>query len=399
MRFHTTSAMLLLASLASAAQAQDAPATPDKPAHEPVKTLLKDPHDGDFDMSRWLLEHKGFLPVPIIITDPALGTGGGVALTFFHRPEGAATTRTSADGRKTMVPPNIYGFGGVRTSNGSKAYGGGAILHFKDDQWRYRGGVAKTDINLDFYTPGRFLAPQKIGYNMDGVMSLQQVFRRVGEQDLFVGLAWIYMDLDIGFDIDTDRNQFTPKELSERSSGLGLSLEFDDRDNSFTPNSGWLGMIEGNFYDDLIGSDNDFQSYRGHAFGYLPFGKLSSADERFVLGGRIDARWANGDVPFYRLPYIDLRGIGSARYQDTRAATLETELRWNVTPRWALIGFVGGGRTWGRHNSFGDGQTQVAKGTGVRYLLARQLGLYTGIDYAWGPEDETFYVQVGSAWR
>jgi len=394
---------LLLASPAQAACAQEAVARSAAPGQEaasaPASQLLKDPHDDKFDMSRWLLDHRGFLPVPIIITDPALGTGGGVALTFFQRPAGAATSRTSADGRKTMVPPNIYTAGAMRTSNGSQAYFGGASLHFMDDRWRYRGGVAKSDINLDFYTPGRFLPPQKIGYNTDGIMSLQQVFRRLGEQDLFVGLAWIYMDLDISFDVDSDREQFTPKELSERTSGLGLSLEFDNRDNTFTPNSGWLGMVEGNFYDDLIGSDVDFQSYRSHAFGYLPFGKLAAGGNRFVLGGRADVRWANGDIPFYRLPYIDLRGIGSARYQDTRAATLETELRWNLTPRWAVIGFVGGGRTWGRHNSFGDGQTEVSKGTGVRYLLARQLGLYTGIDYAWGPEDETFYVQVGSAWR
>ncbi len=357
-------------------------------------SLFRDPKDGEFDTSRWLLEHKGFLPVPIIITDPALGTGGGVALTFFHRPKGTAATRTAPDGRKTMIAPNIYGAMAMATANGSKAYGGGAIMHFKDDTWRYKGGVAKADINLDFYTPGQFIDPQKIGYNTDGIISFQQVFRRLGQQDLFLGLAWIYMDLDIGFDVESDRQQFTDKQLSQRSSGLGLSLQFDDRDNPFTPNSGWLGMIEGNFYDDLIGSDNDFQSYRGHAFGYWPV-----ANQKLIIGGRADMRWANGDVPFYRLPYIDLRGIGSARYQDTRAATLETELRWNLTPRWALIGFLGAGRTWGQHNSFGDGQSQVAKGGGFRYLIARQLGLYTGLDYAWGPEDETFYVQVGSAWR
>jgi hypothetical protein len=396
----TCAAVVVLLATSVPAHAADAVPAADAPAAAKpgLRQLLKDPQDGKFDMSRWLLEHKGFLPVPIIITDPAVGTGGGIALTFFHKPAGT-TARTSEDGRRMMVTPDIYGFGAMRTSNGSQAYGAGAILHFDDDRWRYRGGVAKADINLDFYTQGRFLPPQKIGYSMDGIMSLQQVFRRLGKKDLFLGLAWIYMDLDIGFDIESDRDLFADKQLNERSSGLGLSLEFDDRDNTFTPNSGWLGMIEGHFYDDLIGSDNDFQSYRGHAFGYLPFGALGSGGNRFVLGGRADVRWADGDVPFYRLPYIDLRGIGSARYQDTRAATLETELRWNLTPRWALIGFAGAGRTWGRNNSFGDGQSQVSKGTGVRYLIARQLGLYTGVDYAWGPEDETFYIQVGSAWR
>ncbi len=46
-----------------------------------------DPMDGKFDVSNWLLEKKGFLPVPIITSDPAIGYGGGAALLFFHESE------------------------------------------------------------------------------------------------------------------------------------------------------------------------------------------------------------------------------------------------------------------------------------------------------------------------
>lgn len=390
---------LLLWPLLASAQADADPAVPTvaaAPASAATSTgmrgMFRDSEDGRFDMSRWLLEHRGFLPVPIIITDPAVGNGGGVALAFFHK--SASTAPPDGEGGTPKMPtPDIYGGGAMRTENGSEAYGVGASLHFDDDRWRYRGGVAKTSFNLGFYTPGTRLPAAAIEYNVDGVMSFQQGFRRIGERDLFVGLAWIYMDMDIGFDIASDRDRFQPHELATRSSGLGLSLEYDTRDNPFTPSRGWLGMIEGNYYLPGIGSDTAFQSYRGHAYGYWPLGS------RLVLGGRADARWANGDIPFYRLPYIDLRGIGSARYQDTRAAVLETELRWNLTRRWALIGFVGAGRTWGRHNSFSDGSSQVSKGAGVRYLIARQLGMHVGVDYAWGPEDDTFYIQVGSAWR
>jgi hypothetical protein len=35
----------------------------------------------------------------------------------------------------------------------------------------------------------------------------------------------------------------------------------------------------------------------------------------------------------------------------------------------------------------------------MRYLIARKLGLYAGIDVARGPEDTVVYVQVGSAWN
>ncbi len=44
-----------------------------------------DPKDGKLDASDWLLKHKGFLPVPEIITEPAVGYGAGLALLFFHQ--------------------------------------------------------------------------------------------------------------------------------------------------------------------------------------------------------------------------------------------------------------------------------------------------------------------------
>ena len=41
-----------------------------------------------------------------------------------------------------------------------------------------------------------------------------------------------------------------------------------------------------------------------------------------------------------------------------------------------------------------------AGGVGFRYLVARKLGLGSGVDFAWGPGgDFAFYIQTGSAWR
>jgi hypothetical protein len=71
----------------------------------------------------------------------------------------------------------------------------------------------------------------------------------------------------------------------------------------------------------------------------------------------------------------------------------------DVTPRWALIGFVGAGRAWGRSTGYSDGNDTAAKGVGFRYLIARRLGLYVGMDYAHSTLDHAIYLQVGSAWR
>jgi len=357
------------------------------------RSLFTDPQDGKLDASEWLLERKGFLPVPILITEPAVGYGVGAALLFFRESIGEAVTKAKETGR--LTPPDIYGMALAATENGTKVAGAFGMVTFAEQRWRWRGAVAHPDVNLDFYgTNGSDSTRDlKLGYNLEGWISTQQLMRRVGESENFVGARWIYLDLDTRFDGSRPEPVLAPGGRAVRSSGLGLTFEHDSRDNFFTPASGWKGYVESMFYSPDIGSDNKYQTYRAYAFGYLPLQK------NFVLGGRLDGRAARGDVPFYQLPFIELRGIPAARYQDENAGVAEVELRWNATPRWALIGFLGAGRAWGSATKFGDANTVTAWGAGFRYLIARRLGIYMGVDLAKGPEETAIYVQAGSAWR
>ena len=57
-------------------------------AQEESGNRLRDPEDGWFDLSRYLLESTvGFFPIPFVITEPAVGTGIGGAGAFFHPPD------------------------------------------------------------------------------------------------------------------------------------------------------------------------------------------------------------------------------------------------------------------------------------------------------------------------
>lgn len=260
---------------------------------------------------------------------------------------------------------------------------------------RYRGGLGYFTVNLDFYGIGGNLPASinKIGYTLKGLGSFQQGMARLGNGDNFVGVRWIYIDLDSSFDVDSSNTSLTPQQLASHSSDLGLTFEHDSRDNIFTPNCGWIGSADATFYGPAVGSDNIFQSYRAHALYYLPM------TASLILGLRADGRFARGDVPFDQLPFIDLRGIAAARYQNENVGVLETEVRYNFNTRWAGIAFIGDGRAGGGRQSFGDADDEFAKGWGFRYLIARRLGLYAGMDYAGGPDDHTFYIQIGNAWR
>jgi len=219
------------------------------------------------------------------------------------------------------------------------------------------------------------------------------VLRRLGETNNWIVGRWIYLNLDATFDSSRPQPSVPSPSRSVTSSGLGGSIEHDSRDNFFTASAGWKGNLEGIFYSPDWGSDNKYETYRAQAFGYLPL------SEKFILGARIDGRTSRGDVPFYQLPFVELRGVPIARYQDQSTAVLDAELRWNVTPRWAVVGFIGAGKAWGTRNTFSEAGVVTAGGAGFRYLVDRRLGIYAGLDIAKGPEDTAVYIQAGSAWR
>ena len=162
---------------------------------------------------------------------------------------------------------------------------------------------------------------QKIGYSLDGIASFQQAMLRLADSDTFAALRWVYLDLDAGLDLAIGDAGLKPFQLAQRSSGLGPALEHDPHDNIFTPNRGWLGEAVATVYGKSIGSDNDFQTYRAHVFHHTPL------REDLTLGLGADGRAARGDVPFYMLPLIDLRGIPAARFQDENVAVPETDQR------------------------------------------------------------------------
>ena len=85
--------------------------------------MFIDPEDGYLDGSDFLLEHDGILPVPIFITEPAVGNGLGLAGVYFHDPDPAWEGKLrDVNGRQR---PSSISAGAVgATSNDSKFVGG-----------------------------------------------------------------------------------------------------------------------------------------------------------------------------------------------------------------------------------------------------------------------------------
>lgn len=133
-------------------------------------------------MSDFLLNHKGALPVPTVITEPAVGYGAGLGLLFFSEPvsEAAASARASGKG---PAPPNITAIGGAYTENGTWAAGLAHFHTWDGDRYRYLGAIAKVDAQLDYYG----LLNQPRAYQLQGVFLVQQFLVRLGDTRWYVG--------------------------------------------------------------------------------------------------------------------------------------------------------------------------------------------------------------------
>jgi hypothetical protein len=116
---------------------------------------FKDNQDGALDMSNWLVERKGFLPIPLVVSDPAVGYGLGAGLAFFHKSEeDIKRAKQKKEDEMLSLPPSISFAAGVYTQNDSWLLGAGHFGSWKKDRIRYLGAVGGADINLKFYGLG-----------------------------------------------------------------------------------------------------------------------------------------------------------------------------------------------------------------------------------------------------
>ena len=376
------------------------------PAH--ATSIFIDPTDGYFDASTYLLEYPyGVLPVPIIITEPALGgSGGGLMGMFFHESEEERAKRqtraqNSKDASRFLFPPAVTIVGAAATSNGSKGALVGHMAFWKEGRLRYRGGVGHAKFYMDYYGTPDYRIENGIEIETDGTLISQTLTYKPFKPPFFIGMKQFYInsavrptknvDLSHAPIIEAIVDNFTDEK---KSSGLGIVATWDSRNNYFSPHQGHYMETQMVFNDDAFGSDYEYDSYTayGHHYGYWNPHDIGVRWNYATI--ETDERY----LPPYAIPMVEMRGGPSGYYQGEHVGVIETEYRYHFNHRWMGLGFIGVGRAADHFNELDDQSGAVGKGLGFRYLIARQLGFQMGVDFADGPDGFAWYIQAGSAW-
>ena len=358
------------------------------------KTIsLKDSLDSKFDMSDFIIDAHGFVPIPYLITEPAFGGFGGALIPVFIKKRPPYTDTIKGKVKVTQVAPDITGGIGLYTAN--KTYG---ILGFRSgtiikSRIKYLVGGGYVHLNLSFFKTFPHIGEKELAFTINTIPAILQAIKRIGYSHWYAGFRYLYLKTDMIFNGDSRLKPLLDSaDFNKIISQFGIVVEMDRRDNVFTPDRGLKIHFDLTRSDDFIGSDYDFWKLNYYNYWYQPFSGQT------VLGVRFDLKQSFGEVPFYALPFIEMRGIPIARYQGKVNLLTELELRQDIKYRWSAIGFGGTAKAFDYWDAFKNSDWVFSYGAGFRYLIARKFKLRTGIDIARGAGGWAYYIVFGSNW-
>lgn len=351
---------------------------------------MKDSLDNAFDMSDYLIYANGFIIVPTVITEPALGgIGGAVAPIFLKKREPVIDEKT---GKTRIIRPDITGGLGLYTANNSWMAAGfrSGTLAKQRIMYRVMGGYGS--LNLSFYKTLPEVGEQEFEFHFNIIPIYLQALKQFHNHKWSLGPQYLFLKTEVSLPGEDLPDFVRDKEAQNITSQLGLALQYDSRDNIFTPDEGIRWQTDFFWSDNILGSDYDSWRVNYSLIGYHPIGKK-------VIGGlRFEGASTFEDPPFYLLPYINLRGIPAGRYQGDNTLQTEAEVRWDCYRRWSAVFFGGMGAAFDKWDDMFEEPARFTYGTGFRYLIARKFKLRMGIDIARGPEEWAYYIVFGSNW-
>ena len=348
--------------------------------------LFIDTLDNAFDISYYMYNLHGLLPIISPITEPAVGFGAALATVYF-------IPKKKNDSIRFQMP-DIVALAGGLTGNRTWFAGAGYLGFWKQDRIRYRGVVGYGDIKLKYYGNGsNFLNKNPIKFSLNSTFFLQQVMFRISNTRFMLGGKYIFSKSNVTIFDDTDSKWIKPKDISVQNSGFGVIAEYENYDNILSPNRGLRLNINYLQFAEILGSDRDFGRLTSFLHYYIP-----TIKNKLISSLRFETQFATGNAPFYMKPFVYMRGIPAMRYQGEITALTETEQLLLITKRWGLVGFGGVGTTYNSEENISELPIVWNYGGGFRYLIARQLGLRMGIDIAKSNDDWGIYIIFGSAW-
>lgn len=321
-----------------------------------------------------------FLVVPVPIIDPTIGNG--LALTGLYTfPAGDASEGT---------PRSTLGVVAGYTNTDSWMAGGVFKLYLDEDRYRVGLNVGYGNFNLKYYgtSSDSPFFDNPVGFLIKGPITTGSAQIRVAGH-LYAGLTALYTKPAVSLDSPIDL--LPDLDVNFELAALGVTGEYDSRDNIWFPDSGSLGNIELLQYVEL-GEDGKFPILDAD------YSKYWGLSEQIVLAGNVGGAQAGDDTPFFLLPSVSIRGFPAGQYMGQSIIQGQAELRWMFWKKFGAVAFAGAGIAATSFSDLEDGSRAYGVGGGIRYRISDVDKMNIGLDVAYGSSDDVaVYFRVGEA--
>ena len=178
------------------------------------------------------------------------------------------------------------------------------------------------------------------------------------------------------------------------SSGAGIAIVWDTRDNIFSPERGSFHQIEYTLFGGLFGGDFTFQRGLLDLRMYIPPGTGVIALQAYGM-----AAW--GGPPFWQVPPLGgdfiMRGYYLGRYRDNISFAAQAEYRLMILHRFGAAAFLGAGGVASRPGTMRLASVRPSYGGGLRYMLDESERLTLRVDAGFGSGSSGIYFNIREA--
>lgn len=190
------------------------------------------------------------------------------------------------------------------------------------------------------------------------------------------------------------RGGTVPGSQGATSSGAGIVLSWDSRDNIFFPCRGSFHQIEYAVFGGSLGGDYAYQRALMDLRAFIPLGGT-------VLGIQVYGMAVGGTPPFWRLALLGgdyiMRGYYLGRYRDNLTIASQAEYRVMILGPFGAAAFLGAGGVAPRAGAFRMDQIRPSYGGGLRFMLDRKEKLTLRVDAGFGSGTSGIYFDIREA--
>ena len=227
---------------------------------------------------------------------------------------------------------------------------------------------------------------------------------------LFMGTQYIRQSSKIS-EVEEDglliQEGLIPGNEGALTSGLGVIMRWDKRDNVFNATTG--PFLQGNLttYQSWLGSEYEFTKFKLDFRHYIP-----TIKDRHILAINLVTEHNWGTPTFETMALLGgdqiMRGHYIGRFRDNTMVAAQIEYRFPLFrqswiderekmpfwERWGMVGFVGLGNVAPSMSEIGFDHVKSSWGLGLRYAAKPEERLNIRLDFGFGTQSPGFYLNI-----